>query len=606
MILNCNGLPNFILAGFKAMEEYGFLQIGQQGILCTAECGDSIVISKSDKEIHITYDTIPHFYMALARAIAMDEGTCEIEPKVQNLGLMLDCSRNAVPKPEMVKQLICLLALAGYTYLELYTEETYELPDEPYFGYKRGRYRAEELKEIVAFADIFGIEMVPTIQTLGHLSHLDKWNPYIDYMDTDGILLVGDERTYQLIRKSIRFCKEIFHSNRINIGTDEARRLGLGKYLKQNGYRSEQEIYLEHLKKVFEICKEEEVEPEFWADAFYLYGTEWDTEGVKALFDGTQMPIMWNYTSMRKGFYQEHFATLQEYAGTLKYAGAFFKCYSYVPQNTFSECVYDVAFEAIEEYGISDILMTTWGDNGSECSIFATMSPLWYSAASVYSCPADLSRMVKEFTGYTSDEWRGCDRLNLVPPEEIKMCNAAEYNLYNDLLVGLVDYHIRDDAGQSYARLLPEFEELANRNSGFSYIFKSYAALCKVLIKKATYSKRLYQAYQNQDRVVIEALCAELPEIKADLEKFYQAYRQQWMTENKGFGFEVMDIRLGGLIARTDTVALLLRDYLDGKVERIYELEEDRLPFDGKRFWSDGEYALVLNKWYDAYTVNDL
>ena len=90
--------------------------------------------------------------MALACSLGMDMGTQVIPAKVDRLGYMLDCSRNAVAKPEMVKDLISFLILAGYNYLELYTEDTYALPDEPYFGYRRGRYTVEELEEIIFHA----------------------------------------------------------------------------------------------------------------------------------------------------------------------------------------------------------------------------------------------------------------------------------------------------------------------------------------------------------------------------------------------------------------------------------------------------------------------
>ena len=68
-----------------------------------------------------------------------------------------------------VKKLIRKLALLGYSELQLYTEDTYEVEGEPYFGYLRGRYSRAELREIDAYAKLFGIELVPCIQTLAHL-----------------------------------------------------------------------------------------------------------------------------------------------------------------------------------------------------------------------------------------------------------------------------------------------------------------------------------------------------------------------------------------------------------------------------------------------------
>ena len=40
------------------------------------------------------------------------------------------------------------LALLGYNAAMLYTEDTYALPDEPYFGFLRGAYTAAELRRI--------------------------------------------------------------------------------------------------------------------------------------------------------------------------------------------------------------------------------------------------------------------------------------------------------------------------------------------------------------------------------------------------------------------------------------------------------------------------
>ena len=60
-------------------------------------------------------------------------------------GVMLDCSRNAVMKPEQVKKFATVLKSFGYNMFQLYTEDTYEVENEPYFGYMRGRYTAEEL-----------------------------------------------------------------------------------------------------------------------------------------------------------------------------------------------------------------------------------------------------------------------------------------------------------------------------------------------------------------------------------------------------------------------------------------------------------------------------
>ena len=65
------------------------------------------------------------------------------EVQYNHFGVMLDCSRDSVMKVSEVKKVIDLLEKMGYNTLELYTEDTYEIESEPYFGYLRGGYSKE-------------------------------------------------------------------------------------------------------------------------------------------------------------------------------------------------------------------------------------------------------------------------------------------------------------------------------------------------------------------------------------------------------------------------------------------------------------------------------
>ena len=66
----------------------------------------------------------------------------------EKTGVMIDCSRNSVLSVQSVKKLIDVLSKMGYDSIQLYTEDTFEVNNEPYFGYLRGRYTKAELKEI--------------------------------------------------------------------------------------------------------------------------------------------------------------------------------------------------------------------------------------------------------------------------------------------------------------------------------------------------------------------------------------------------------------------------------------------------------------------------
>ncbi len=111
------------------------------------------------------------------------------------LCVMLDCSRNAVMSVEGVKDFIEKLSALGYNSLMLYTEDTYEIPEEPLFGYMRGRYTQKELKTIDSYAKSKGIELIPCIQTLAHLDLLFAWKRFQKIQDIYNILLIDNEET---------------------------------------------------------------------------------------------------------------------------------------------------------------------------------------------------------------------------------------------------------------------------------------------------------------------------------------------------------------------------------------------------------------------------
>ena len=68
--------------------------------------------------------------------------------KKTTLGVMLDVSRNAVMNIENLKRYFDVLKKMGYNCVFLYAEDTYEVDGDPYFGYMRGRYSKEEMREM--------------------------------------------------------------------------------------------------------------------------------------------------------------------------------------------------------------------------------------------------------------------------------------------------------------------------------------------------------------------------------------------------------------------------------------------------------------------------
>ena len=188
---------------------------------------------------------------------------------MKNLGVMLDCSRGAVYTEAALEKYIDALSKMGYNSLQLYTEDTILVQNEPYFGYLRGAYSVDEIKRLDSYAKSRGIELIPAIQTLAHLKGVTRWSEYASITDTGNILLMGDERTYALIENIVATCRKAYSSQRINIGMDEAFLVGRGRYADIHGNKNRMTAMLDHLKRVCEIADKYNFKPMMWSDMFF-------------------------------------------------------------------------------------------------------------------------------------------------------------------------------------------------------------------------------------------------------------------------------------------------------------------------------------------------
>ena len=169
---------------------------------------------------------------------------------LNRFGALVCCASNGVMKPTTVKKLVDILEKIGYNLLELCIDDLYRIDDEPFFGYMRGGYTHDEIKDLNAYCRLHGVELVPCIQTLSHLDNLVKLPVYADIVDIDNIMLVDEPKTYELIDKMFASIAADFTTRNVNIGFDEAQHVGLGKYLDKHGYIDRHELLLRHLNKV--------------------------------------------------------------------------------------------------------------------------------------------------------------------------------------------------------------------------------------------------------------------------------------------------------------------------------------------------------------------
>lgn len=544
---------------------------------------------------------------------------CE-QPAYRRLGVMVDCSRNAVPRPASLRRLLRALCRMGYNTVQLYMEDVYEVAGYPYFGHGRGRYTKMELKELDAFAASLGIELVPAIQTLAHLGQTLKWKAMERFVDTGDILLADSADTEALLNAMFDTLRECFSTNRINIGMDEAHMLGLGKHLDQYGYENRTALMLRHFKLVHSVANAHGFSPMLWSDMFFRLATGGEYYAPDCTLDATvskDIPadtslIYWDYYSLDEQIYDKMLERHKQLCGRVLFAGGAWKWSGFAPCNQFSMQLADIAHSACVKHGVEEVLVTLWGDNGAECPLEAVLPALQYWAELCWrgNTGADAAQHFRITCGGNWEDFLLPDELIFTPdnPAPGRMAvNATKTLLYEDVLTPLFSPALDLAGYEEHLRRcsikLAHAQECAGE---WEPLFRFYHALSNALACKARVQRTLHAAWKEKDRETLEQLCREgLPALYATTENFAEAFRQYWLTNNKAPGLDIFDLRIGGQMERINAARRRLENWLQGKTDTVEELDIPWISFDPEQT-AQGNADVPAPFWHRIVSTTDI
>ena len=532
-------------------------------------------------------------------ACALSGQECDEKTSFRTFGVLLDCTRGNIITVEHFKYWLRRLSLMGYNLVMLYTKDAYQVPGEPYFGCMRGAYSMDEIKAMDAYAKKLRIEMIGSIQTLGHLEPILRWGAYQEVRDTSSVLMVDEPQSYELLEKMIGFWSEALTSRRIHLGMDECHDLGRGRFMDRNGYESQFDLYNRHLGRVCKICDKLKLKPIIWSDMYFRYANPkqdyYDTRTkvpaeVKKAIPKTVRFSYWDYYHREPEIYETMLQRTGELNGTKPIMASgiwtwkrFWTDYE-MTYATVRPCI-----RACRKTGTDELIFTLWGDDGGYCDFDSAFAALAWAADYAANPAKNEDRAAKLFEAVCGSSYR----LQMICGNLCYTYNGREDKivkvlpgplLWDDPLMGIAWHEFPGYKPQLAETLLAGYckimslieshrEDCAAGQINFAW------NVANVLVKKLELRRMLEHAYAKHDFNTLETISERyIPELIDAIDGLQEAFRAQWKRSFKSYGLELMQIRLGGLIERCRELSRVIEEFIQGETDSIPELEVEFRP----------------------------
>lgn len=503
-------------------------------------------------------------------------------------GIMLDCSRNAVMTVEQMKKYFARLALFGYNMVMLYTEDTYEVGGEPFFGFMRGALTGDEIREMDEYCATLGIEMIPCIQTLGHLEQILRWGAFHEVTDTSRVLLVDEQKTYDLIEKMLLTWKNSVKSRRIHVGMDETHDIGRGRFYDLHGDERHFDIFNRHLGKVVELCKKHGMTPMIWSDMYFRMGSKnndyYDknsvipSDVVKKIPKAAEL-VYWDYYHEDKAFYLDWIDRHRKLGheplmGSGVWTWNMFWYNRQITEKTVVPCV-----EACREAKVKEVFFTMWGDDGGFCDFDSAFGGLAFASELSFTGKVCNKTLNAKFNALLD----GASYDDVLAASEIEKTGPAAA-LWDDPLMmmhlGGAWFRAKDEKDPYFkdaVKILKNAVKVlsAAPKKGSAGDLKHARLLAEAVLAKYQLTDAVLSAYlKKNNRKALKEVLPLIADYERKFKAFTASFRAMWLRHNKVFGLETMQIRFAGQLARLKELECRLGDFIDGKIDSVPEFDE--------------------------------
>ena len=353
-----------LLAGAKiewtsAMDGEGYAIVGGESHL--------IVIAHSEAGTFYGVQTVKQLVTGTGESARMHLADVSDWPAMRYRGFHDDLSRGPMPTLEFQKYQLRTLAAYKINVYSPYFENMLYYDSNPVPAPPGGAMTHAQVKELVAYAAQYHIDVIPEQEAFGHLHHMLKYDLYADVAESPHghVLAPGQPGSMELIKQMFWEIDSLFPSKFIHLGADETQELGKGRTrqrVKDQGLGS---VYLGFLKSIDSTLKPLGKRPLFWGDI-----ASGSPELVKTL-PKDMIAVAWGYGPSKS--FDSAIKPFRD-AGMETWVAPGVSNWSRVYPNN------DVALRNIQGFvrdgqrlGATGVLNTSWDDDGE-----AIFNQTWY------------------------------------------------------------------------------------------------------------------------------------------------------------------------------------------------------------------------------------
>lgn len=384
------------------------------------------------------------------------------QPDFRDRGIMLDVSRGKVPTRETLEGIVDLCSRLRLNVLMLYVEHTFDFRGHPEIGEGSSPLDAETILALDAFASDRGVELVPCLQSLGHMEHVLGLDRYRGLAESDRrwSLSPSHPGTERLLSELYDEFLPLFRSKRFNANCDEPFDLGRGLSARRQPQKTPGELFADHVDRLRKLARRDGKRLMIWADFAHQHPDQLsrlDKDVVlldwwyEAEFDADRIGRL-----KRKGF--EVWAC----PGTSSWNALF-------PRVATAEQNVSRWAAAGRRHGATGLLDTDWGDFGHYNALGLSFQGYAWCAQEAWSGPVEPAAFDRAFAGRVFGEdnaslARLFRRLGAIEQTGLRIPNGSPLQyLYFDALGAsfFLQHAERRALERSAARLAPLLSEIA-------------------------------------------------------------------------------------------------------------------------------------------------